>query len=76
MLVRFFFHLLSVRMSAPLGAVLLGLSLALRSHDQFLASHWSPQTNPPPPQKKLISYSPPPQFFFDPSPLQIILDPL
>ena len=32
------------------------LSLALRSHDQFQASHWSPS-----PYKKI---TPPPQYFF------------
>ena len=40
----------------------LGLSLALRSHDQFQASHWSTLPSPPP-KKKLESppNGPPPQ---------------
>ena len=32
---------MSFCVSAPLGAFFLGLLLALRSHDQFKASHWS-----------------------------------
>ena len=38
---------LSICGFAPLGAFFLGLSLALRSHDQFQASHCTPICSPP-----------------------------
>ena len=41
----------SVSLFAPSDAVFLGLSLALRSHDQFQASHWSTPPSPHPPKK-------------------------
>ena len=62
------FVCLPVCLSAPTGAFFLGLSLALRSRDQFQASHWSP---PPPPKINMFCFEflsflnllSPPKFF-------------
>ena len=43
--------------SVPSCAVFLGLSLALRSHDQFQASHWYPPLPNPPPHPVLALFS-------------------
>ena len=41
----------------------LGISLALRSHDQIPASHWSTHPHPTPPKKNIYICPPPPPFF-------------
>ena len=48
-----------VAMSGCLRVCIIGLSLALRSHDYVQASHWSSPLHPPPP----------PTFFFNAHPI-------
>ena len=48
-----------------------GLSLALRSHDQLLSSHWSYPPHPPPPRKKNVT----PHTFFLPHPKTFVCRP-